>query len=112
MMYRVVRPRCRSLPIRLGSRNAIQVARLTAVALAMAVSLMPYCSAAIAGDRGGSDHAVHGAFFLPKGPDTKLVTVTPTGEAEAGYTILTQSVAVKETGPKVTIDKFGEVYAF
>jgi plastocyanin len=60
------------------------------------------------------DHSHSGgsAFFLPKGADAKLVTVTPTGEAEAGYTILTQAVAVKETGPKVTIDKFGEVYAF
>jgi plastocyanin len=61
----------------------------------------------------GHGHASNGAaFFLPKGADTKLVTVTPTGDAEAGYTVLTQAVAVKETGPKVTIDKFGEVYAF
>jgi plastocyanin len=54
----------------------------------------------------------HSAFFLPKGADTKLVTVTPTGNAEAGYTILTLAVAVKETGPKATVDKFGEVYAW
>ena len=53
-----------------------------------------------------------GAFFLPRGADAKLVTVTRTGNAEAGYTILTVPVAVKETGPKVTIDKFGEVYAW
>jgi plastocyanin len=60
----------------------------------------------------GHHHGGGGAFFLPKGADTKIVTVTPTGNAEAGYTILTEAVAVKETGPKVTIDKFGEVYAF
>jgi plastocyanin len=54
----------------------------------------------------------HSAFFLPKGADTKLVTVTPTGNAEAGYTIFTEAVAVKETGPKATVDKFGEVYAW
>ncbi|HUN57997.1 MAG TPA: hypothetical protein VMU41_07770 [Candidatus Binataceae bacterium] len=54
----------------------------------------------------------HSAFFLPKGADAKLVTVTPTGNAEAGYTILTVAVAVKETGPKATIAKFGEVYAW
>ena len=88
---------------------------MTAVALAvLAVNLNPTRrSLALAAD---GEHAHtqtgNGAFFLPKGPDAKLVTVTPTGNAEAGYTILTQAVAVKKIGPKVTIDKFGEVYAF
>jgi plastocyanin len=59
-----------------------------------------------------SSDSGHSAFFLPKGADAKLVTVTPTGNAEAGYTILTEAVAVKETGPKATVDKFGEVYAW
>jgi plastocyanin len=95
-----------------------RVATLTVAALTIAAafgSLDP-SSALAAHDH--NDHASHGhasdgaAFFLPKGADTKLVTVTPTGDAEAGYTVLTQAVAVKETGPKVTIDKFGEVYAF
>jgi plastocyanin len=53
-----------------------------------------------------------GPFFLPKGPATKIVTVTETGEAQAGITMLTEAVAVKETGPKPTVKKFGEVYAF
>jgi hypothetical protein len=53
-----------------------------------------------------------GPFFLPSGPATKIVTVTRTGEAEAGITILTEAVAVKETGPRATVGKFGEVYAF
>jgi hypothetical protein len=77
---------------------------------AVVLGVMPPCSA-FAADSGHA-HAGGGAFFLPRGPDTKIVTVTPTGNAEAGYTILTEAVAVKETGPKVTIDKFGEVYAF
>ena len=59
-----------------------------------------------------SSDSGHSAFFLPKGADAKLVTVTLTGNAEAGYTILTEAVAVKENGPKATIDKFGEVYAW
>ena len=51
-------------------------------------------------------------FFLPSGAATKIVTVSRTGEAEAGITMLTEAVAVKETGPKATVAKFGEVYAF
>jgi plastocyanin len=53
-----------------------------------------------------------GPFFLPTGDAAKVVSVTSEGEAEAGITVLTQSVAIKETGPKVTVGKFGEVYAF
>ncbi|MBV8771613.1 MAG: hypothetical protein JO166_04670 [Deltaproteobacteria bacterium] len=40
------------------------------------------------------------------------MTVSRTGEVEAGITMLTEAVAVKETGPKATVAKFGEVYAF
>jgi plastocyanin len=53
-----------------------------------------------------------GAFFLPSGDAAKIVSVTPSGEAQAGTTVLTQAVAVKETGPKEAVAKFGEVYAF
>lgn len=53
-----------------------------------------------------------GPFFLPRGDATKIVTVTTTGEAQAGITVLTEAVAVKETGPRPTVKKFGEVYAF
>ena len=95
--------------------RSARAAMLTVAALTIAAAFESFSpSPVLAAD----DHASHGrasngaAFFLPKGADTKLVTVTPTGDAEAGYTVLTQAVAVKETGPKVTIDKFGEVYAF
>jgi len=53
-----------------------------------------------------------GPFFLPSGGAVKIVTVTKTGEAQAAVTILTEAVAVKETGPKAAVRKFGEVYAF
>ncbi len=56
------------------------------------------------------DH--RGPFFLPHGAATKLVTATTEGEAETGFTLLTEAVAVKENGPTATIKKFGEVYAF
>jgi plastocyanin len=53
-----------------------------------------------------------GPFFLPSGDATKVVTVTPPGEAAAGITVVTEAVAVKEGGPRQTIAKFGEVYVF
>jgi plastocyanin len=53
-----------------------------------------------------------GGFFLPNAEGAKIVTVTATGEAAAGITVITQAVAVKETGPRATVRKFGEVYAF
>jgi plastocyanin len=61
---------------------------------------------------GSSTTARKGPFFLPSGAATQLVTVTQTGEAQAGITMLTEAVAVKETGPQATVKKFGEVYAF
>jgi plastocyanin len=59
-----------------------------------------------------SPHTRNGPFFLPAGAATKIVTVAKVGEARAGITVLTEAVAVKETGPKATVKKFGEVYAF
>ncbi len=53
-----------------------------------------------------------GASFLPNAADAKIVTVAKTGEAEAGITVMTEAVVIKETGPAATIRKFGESYAF
>ena len=53
-----------------------------------------------------------GATYLPSAADAKIVSVTPEGPAEAGITVLTQAIAIKESGPKETVDRFGEVYAF
>ena len=51
-------------------------------------------------------------FFLPDAAASKIVSVAKTGNAEAEVIVLTEAVAVKETGPKETVTKFGEVYAF
>jgi len=53
-----------------------------------------------------------GPFFLPTGDGAKFVTVTREGEAEAGLTVVTEAVAIKETASKAIIAKFGEVYVF
>ena len=58
-------------------------------------------------------HPAHkGGFFLPTGDKAKIVTITATGEATAGITVMTEAIAEKETGPKDTVEKFGELYAF
>ena len=69
-------------------------------------------AATAATDAANPTMARKGPFFLPSGLATKIVTVSKNGEAQAGITILTEAVAVKETGPKATVTKFGEVYAF
>jgi plastocyanin len=53
-----------------------------------------------------------GPYYLPNAASSKVVTVTATGPADAGITVLTQAVAIKETGPKETVARFGEVYGF
>jgi plastocyanin len=50
--------------------------------------------------------------YLPTGAASHVVTVTTDSPAAAGVTVLTQAVAIKETGPEETVAHFGEVYAF
>ena len=51
-------------------------------------------------------------FYLPNAAASKIVSVAKGSTAEAEVIVLTERVAVKETGPKDTVAKFGEVYAF
>lgn len=50
--------------------------------------------------------------YLPDATASQIVTVTETGASAAAVTVLTEAVAIKETGPRATIARFGEVYAF
>jgi len=63
----------------------------------------------------GTGHSMHRGErdYLPDEAASKVVTVTA-GEqsADAGITVLTQAVAIRETGPKQTVARFGEVYVF
>ena len=52
------------------------------------------------------------ATYLPDATASKVVTVTRGETAAAGIAVFTQAVAIKETGPKETVARFGEVYAF
>ena len=51
-------------------------------------------------------------YYLPGKHQSQMVSVSSTGEAQAEIVALTEAIAVKETGPKETVAKFGEVYAF
>ena len=52
------------------------------------------------------------AEYLPNARDAKIVSVSTTGQPAARIIVQTQAVAIKETGPKETVARFGEVYAF
>ena len=51
-------------------------------------------------------------YYLPGAQASKLVSVAETGKPAAEVIVLTEAIAIKETGPKDTVAKFGEVYAF
>jgi plastocyanin len=57
-------------------------------------------------------HAMDKHFYLPDAAASKLVSIAKEGTPEAEVIILTEAVAIKETGPKETVAKFGEVYAW
>ena len=51
--------------------------------------------------------------YLPSASAAAVVSVSgDPNTAAAGVTVLTEAVAVKETGPRKTLARFGEVYAF
>jgi plastocyanin len=53
------------------------------------------------------------SYFLPDAAASKILTVAPADYWDtSGITMLTEAVAIKETGPKETIARFGETYAF
>lgn len=77
-----------------------------AYGLAFALLAMISLSAAPACAKG------KGGFFLPSPENAKVVRVSSSGEAAAGITVVTEALAVKQRGPRATVKKFGEVYAF
>ncbi len=77
-------------------------ARLLAI-----IATVAWASQAAAASAPGERH-----FYLPDQNASKIVTVTRTGPAQAEVIVLTEAVAIKETGPRETIKTFGEVYGF
>ncbi len=52
------------------------------------------------------------SFYLPNAEASRIMSVATNGVAAANIVVQTHRVAVKETGPKETVEAFGEVYAF
>jgi plastocyanin len=89
------------------------VAAVSAAAVfAAAALLLAAVSAARAADT-MSGAAGAARYFMPDAAASQIVTVmSDATAAPASIVVLTEAVAVKETGPKPTIEHFGEVYAF
>jgi plastocyanin len=87
-----------------------------APAMAAAMGLALWSAAAVAAEGPVSTPDSHGSpaptFYFPRGAAARIVTVTATGPTAAGITVLTEALATKEAGPKETVARFGEVYAF
>jgi plastocyanin len=64
-----------------------------------------------------AQRAVSDRYFLPDAKQAKIVTVAPSAEPSEskgaqGMIVMTERVAVNETGPAATVKKFGETYAW
>ena len=84
-------------------------AALCAAAILLASASAAYAAESTTGTPGASGAA---ARYMPDAAASRILTVAKSGTAAASIVVLTEAVAVKETGPKATIAHFGEVYAF
>ena len=98
---------------RLKSRSGQVLVLLSVCAIALCASAAASAQTAIPTSAKLSNKmSKPGRYYLPSAQASKIVTVTREGSASEEVTLLTQAVAVKETGPKTTIDRFGEVYDY
>jgi hypothetical protein len=84
-------------------------------AVCIAAILRATASAARAAESSTGTPVASGAaarYFMPDAAASGILTVAKSGTAAASIVVLTEAVAVKETGPKETIAHFREVYAF
>jgi hypothetical protein len=86
----------------------------TAAVCAAAIMLATASAAHAAESATGAPNASGAAarYFMPDAAASRILTVAKSGTDAASIVVLTEAVAVKETGPKATIAHFGEVYAF
>lgn len=78
------------------------------------MSALPLYLAVIAAVDPHPAHAAadSGPDYLPSGPATAFLTVERGGQPARKVVVMTERVAVKETGPRATVRHFGETYAF
>ena len=58
------------------------------------------------------DDDVERQFYLPSAEASRVVSVSRGGPTRASILVQTHRAAVKETGPKEAVARFGEVYSF
>lgn len=87
-------------------RTSARVAAVRAAAILLAAVSAAHAADTMSGAAGAA------RYFMPDAAASKIVTIVSGGTAAASIVVLTEAVAVKETGPKATIEHFGEVYAF
>lgn len=98
----------------LRSRGATAILLTAAIGALALIAILPRDSRAadLTTQRSVSDR-----YFLPGAAQSGIVTVAPSPKALAGkrgegMIVMTERVAVKETGPAATVKKFGETYAW
>lgn len=79
-----------------------------AIALCIPMSGHPHAQAA----RAPAPGSTPSRFFLPDSNASKIVSVARADHQQPQIVIMTEAVAIKETGPKAAVTRFGEVYAF
>ncbi len=93
--------------------NAKQRKLTALLAGAAMVLLLAGCATPTPGvERRETKQRPTGSSYWPNSEDSQEVSVTNDGPASADIVVVTQAVAVKETGPKETVARFGEVYVF
>jgi plastocyanin len=106
-----------SLPTRTYGTVVRKAAVCAAVVLFAAVTAAHAADIARPTDDAHAGKKMSGAadaarYFMPDAAASKILSVTSDASAAASIVVLTEAVAVNETGPKATIAHFGEVYAF
>jgi plastocyanin len=83
------------------------------IAAVLGVAALSGCTTIKPERMGNMDREINPAsYYLPDADASRVVSVTTNGVARANIVVQTHRVAVNETGPKETIEKFGEVYGF
>jgi plastocyanin len=102
------------VPTRPAARRCLPAFRATlgVANLLIAASLSGCVSAKPGAAQGPKEEPYQRSYYLPNARASRLVSVSLEGSAPTTILVQTHRVAVKETGPKETVAKFGEVYAF
>lgn len=92
------------------TKTGIMLASVLAAVALTGCSSMKTESAGNAAMSATEERMAQDTEILPNAAALKVVSLATTGQPRMSILVQTQRVAVKETGPKATVGKFGEVY--